>query len=176
MKRVQHNEVKPGMKIKVHRNRWVAVHEIYSQVTNSPHTVAHLKLKVSYVNGREKQPFQLNLYERPEGYELHPQAALLDAQAGQRAGRASVESVVLRNYVVDFVAVDHVDNQGDPCGYCTDVYPHPIACNVYATVITDSGRTEASMWSTCEACALHSIDQVEDVDSAHTVTIERTAR
>lgn len=176
MKRVQHDQVKQGMKIK-HTGRWIAIHHVYEIVPQSHHTEAHAKLLVSNVGGRDQRKFALNLYSEPNGYELHPQAALLAAQAHQRKGRAEfVKNVVLREYSIKFAAVDRVDNQGVDCGYCTDVYPHPITCNIYATSTTDNGRAEDNVWSTCEACALRSIDQVEDVDPAYTITIERVKR
>jgi len=88
------------------------------------------------------------------------------------AGRADVGNVAMREYSIKFSAVDRVDNQGEECGYCDRVHA-PITCNIYATSTSDSGRIEENAWSTCDSCALRSIDQVEDVDPAYTVTIER---
>lgn len=177
MKRVQHDEVKPGMTIRNNASligRWVVVHEVYERVPNGPHVEGHAKLRVSYLSGRDKRHFQLNLYRNPGGYELHPESALQAAQEGQRKGRADfVQNVVLREYSIKFVAVDRVDNEGMACGYC-DHEQGRINCNIYATTTTESGGTENEAWSSCDACVLRSIDQVEDVDPAHVITIERS--
>ena len=173
MKRVQHDEVKRGMKSTGPITRWVAVHEVIGHVLSGPHTEAHAKLMVSYVNGEDKRQFQLNLYVSAQGYELHPQAALIDAQEHQRKGRADfVKNLVLREYSIKLAIVDRVDNEGVICGYCQT---NTITTNVYATVTTESGRAEESAWSTCTTCTVYSLDQVEDVDPSHTITIERTA-
>lgn len=175
MKRVQHDEVKPGMTIRQGASlvgRWVVVHEVYSMVVSSPHQEAHAKLRASYLNGRNQRHFQLNLYANPDGYEVHPQSALVAAQAHQRKGRAEfVQNVILREYSIKFVIVDRVDNQGIPCGYCSG--HGTITANIYAKLSRDNGAVEENNWSTCNACILTSIDEVEDVDPAHTITIER---
>lgn len=174
MKRVQHSEVKAGMTIRQGASlvgRWVVVHEVYGMVVSSPHQEAHAKLRVSYLNGRDQRHFQLNLYSNPDGYELHPESALVAAQAHQRKGRAEfVRNVVLREYSIKFVIVDRVDNQGVACGYCMQ---HGITANIYAKLSRDNGAVEENNWSSCSSCILPSIDQVEDVDPAYTITIER---
>jgi len=80
------------------------------------------------------------------------------------------EDLILRDYMVQIRVVEHVDNEGETCGYCC---ANEINCNIYATVTTDSGRAEESAWSSCDTCAIYSIDQIEDVDTAHLVIIER---
>lgn len=100
--------------------------------------------------------------------------ALAAAQAHQRKGRADfVQNVVLREYSIKFVIVDRVDNQGVTCCYCSGA--NTITTNIYATVTTDNGRTEESAWGTCSTCAIYSIDNVEDVDPSHIITIERVS-
>jgi len=177
MKRVQHNEVKPGMKLRLTdgygpRGRWVCiehVYEIHTGLVPSAHVRAYWHSDA--VKGGAVKRFGLSLIEREDGYELHPQSALLNAQEHQRKGRADAENVILREYSIKFSAVDRVDNQGETCCYC---HEGDISCNIYATVTAESGRTEENAWSTCDACALYSIDQVEDVDPSYAITIERT--
>jgi hypothetical protein len=181
MKRVQHNEVKPGITIKLPNHgptgRWATIKRVIEVKPDTSKQAASAIVLASYLNGKDAgKDFQVYLYERASGYEVYPNSAMIAAKAVQRRGRADVENVALREYLIKFVAVDRVDNQAEPCGYCTDVYPRGIACNLYAMVTTESGRTEEASWSSCDACALHSIDQVEDVDPAHTVTIEGAAR
>lgn len=167
MKHVQHDQVKQGMTIKDARGIWVYVSRVIKP--GEPTYVM-----ASNVNGRlAGQKFQLALYERPQGYELHPKSEMIHAQAHQRAGRADIGNVTIREYSIKFVIVDRVDSQGVSCGYCqTDA----ITSNIYATVSTESGRTEESAWSTCVSCEIRSIDEVEDVDPAYTITIERVKR
>lgn len=96
-----------------------------------------------------------------------------NAKANMRVGRADfVKNLVLREYSIKLAIVDRVDNEGVVCGYCCT---NPITTNVYAMVNTESGRTEESAWSTCTTCTVYSLDQVEDVDPSHMITIERTA-
>ena len=180
MKRVQHDEVKPGMKIKLAEHgpngRWVGIEHIYETREGSPVQAPCRIVRAYYLSEANKgagvKRFQVILYARSEGYQLHPQSALLAAKEVMRAGRADVRNIVLREYSIKLVAVDRVDGQGEICGYCTT---NRINCNIYATTDTD-GRPEESAWSTCDKCTMYSIDQVEDVDPAHTVTIERAMR
>lgn len=178
MKRVQHDEVKPGMVIKLAHHggahgRWVTIEHIYGYKLSTPKREAAADVRAYYTNAQKRERFGLQLFAQKEGYELHPQSALLAAQEVQRRGRADRMNVVLREYSIKLHVVDRVDNQGVPCGYCSGA--NMITSNIYATVFNESncGRTEESAWSTCATCEIYSIDQVEDVDPAHTVTIER---
>lgn len=178
MKRVQHNEVKAGMKLRLTEGyglhgRWVCIDHVYEIRKDSVHVRAYWHSDT--LKGGPVKRFGLALYQQKDGYELHPQTAFLTAKEVMRKGRADVQNIVLREYTVKFVAVGLVDNQGRECGYC-DREHAPITCNVYATVTDEMGRPEESAWSTCDRCALPSIDQVEDVDPSHTITIERVAR
>lgn len=175
MTRVQHDEVKPGMVIKLanHNGRWVTIEHVYGFKLGTPNQEASAEVRAYYTNAQKRDRFRLSLYLLEDGYLLHPQSVMLAAKEVQRLGRADVKNVVLREYSIKFVAVDRVDNQGEGCCYCCT---NDITCNIYATVTTDSDRTEESAWSTCDDCALNSIDGVEDVDPSHTITIERAAR
>jgi hypothetical protein len=178
MKRVQHDEIKPGMKIKLAhhgpRGRWVAIEHVYEVRTSSPTQEACAHTRAFYVSDQNKKRFSLMIYADVNGYELHPQSALLAAQEVQRAGRGDVQNLVLREYSLKLCVVDRVDNQGEPCGYCNGA--NGITTNVYAKVFEEgnaSGRPVESAWSTCTTCTVYSLDQVEDVDPSHTVTLER---
>jgi hypothetical protein len=176
MKRVQHNEIKQYMTIKLPTlgpsGRWVTIHRVIEVRPATTKQAACALVLASYLNGRiAGKPFQVFLYERTDGYEVHANNAMIAAKAQQRVGRADVKNIVLRDYLIKFSAVDRVDNQGETCGYC---HEGDISCNVYAMVTADSGRIEESTWPTCDPCALYSIDQVEDVDPSYAITIERT--
>lgn len=170
MKRVQHNEIKPGMKIKVD-GRWHAIHAVHGSAFPESRAV----FTASYVQGADASTFTLHVNACAEGFELHPQAALIDAQAHQRKGRADAQNIVLREYSIKLSIVDRVDNQGWTCGYCSGA--NTITTNIYAHVFSESnaGRVEESAWSTCTTCTVYSLDQVEDVDPSHTIIIERVA-
>jgi hypothetical protein len=175
MKRVQHNEIKQHMTIKIPTlgpsGRWATIHRVIEVRPETAKQAACALVLASYLNGRiAGKPFKVFLYERTDGYEVHANNAVIAAKAQQRVGRADVKNIVLRDYLIKFSAVDRVDNQGEPCEYCTDGAPRPIVCNLYAT--TTSGSEES--WSTCDQDSLHSIDQVEDVDPSYAITIERT--
>lgn len=179
MKRVQHDEIKPTMTIKLSNHggsgRWATVHRIVEVRPGSAVEEACAKVIASYLNGAKKgEPFQLTIYAQESGYELHPESAILAAKGVMRKGRAEfVKNIVIREYTIKFAIVDRVDNQDVVCGYCLQ---RPITSNIYATVATDGGRTKESAWSTCGPCEIHSIDGVEDVDPSHTITIERAQR
>lgn len=167
MERVQHDQVKAGMHIKLPQGRWVEVGRVIKIRENTSRQAASALITAKYLGGRDAgKAVQIYLYERTDGYQLRPQ--------GPASGRADVKDAALREYSIRFVAVDRVDNQGEACGYCQDLYS-TITCNIYATVTTESGRAEESAWSTCESCVFYSIDQVEDVDPAYKIIIERSA-
>lgn len=172
-KRVQHDEVKPGMTIKLKgygpAGRWVTIEHIYGFKLSTLAQEASAEVRAYYTNAQEKKRFTLSLYLLEEGYLLHPASEMLAAKNVQGAGRADVRNVILREYSIKLCIVDRVDNQGQGCGYCCT---KDITCNIYATVPTDEGRTEESAWSTCDDCILPSM-QVEDVDPSHAITIER---
>lgn len=175
---VQHDQVEPGMTIKLANHgpqgRWVRIVQVMELRPKTSQQEASALVGATYLNSSTPtREFRVVLYSREDGYEVHPQNKLLAAKAHQRTGRADVKNVILRDYSIKFVAVDRVDNQGETCGYCTC---NPIRCNIYATCTTDSGHTEENTWSTCENCTLHSIDQVEDVDPSYTIMIERAQR
>lgn len=175
MKRVQHDEIKPGMVINLGhhgpRGRWVTVEHLYGFKLSSPTQEACANVRAYYTNAQKRERFGLDLYQLDEGYQLHPQSELLAAKEVQRKGLADVQNIVLREYSIKLRRVDRVDNQGWTCGYCNGA--NMITSNIYATVNTEGGRTEESAWSSCVTCEIHSIDEVEDVDPSHTVTIER---
>lgn len=175
-KRVQHSEIKQGMTIKLAdhgpQGRWARIDHVVEQRADSRYSAASALVIVTYTGGRDAGTSQrIFLYERKGGYAVHPDSEISAAQLHQRKGRADfVKNVILREYSLKLAIVDRVDNQGEVCGYCTT---NLITTNISATVNTESGRTEESAWSTCTPCTVYSIDKVEDVDPAHTITIER---
>lgn len=178
MTRVQHDQVKPDMTIKLANHgpsgRWITVRRVIEVRPSSAQQAACSYVAMSYLNGKDKdKTFQVFLYEREDGYEVHPKSELLAAQAHQRNGRADVVNIVLREYSIKLAIVDSVDNEGEPCGYCSGA--NEITTNIYATVFSERnfGAPEESAWSACTPCTMYSIDQVEDVDPSHTITIER---
>src|SRR5688500_9258075 len=72
MKRVQHDEIKPGMKVKVDhhgpRGRWVAIEHVYEVRASSPTQEACVNTRAFYVSDQNRKRFSLMLYAKPEGY------------------------------------------------------------------------------------------------------------
>ena len=76
----------------------------------------------------------------------------------------------VREYLIRYVVVGRVDNQGEACAHCDT--GHPVECNIYVTPNVPGSDTYAV---SCTHCALHVVDGVLDTDPAHVVTIERLA-
>jgi len=177
MKRVQHCDVKQGLTIKLPNHgptgRWATIDRVIEQRPDTDKQAASALVVVSYLNGRDSgKLLQILLYARVDGYEVHPNSSMIAARRHHRAGRADVKNIVLRDYVIKYSAVDRVDSQGETCGYCQ---ARPVTVNIYAHChVAASRRAEENTWPTCDRCALHSIDQVEDVDPSYAITIERT--
>ena len=82
---------------------------------------------------------------------------------------------ILRDYTIRYMVVEEVDNEGDECGYCADLFadqePLSITHQVYA--VPHASYESQTTWGTCVRCALPSIDEVEDIDPSFTVLIEK---
>ena len=75
---------------------------------------------------------------------------------------------VLSSYLIRYVAVDTVDNQGEPCEKC-GLNGARVECNIYAYDMDGNQLTADA----CSECVFPMIDEVWDTDPTRIVLVER---
>lgn len=80
----------------------------------------------------------------------------------------TVQAAYLRDYLIRYVAVTQVDNQGEPCEKCA-LRGAIVECNLYA-YDWEGKQLEAEC---CTECVFTMLDEVWDTDPSRVVLVER---